>query len=162
MVLDQGSLYAYYDTGKGLLIPSKYMPEERTEMRAPVSSLLPPGERLAARETKSYSNADYSLSMESRPVKGAYETCKPNSLGKKKLGDVLEYGGQNGLRLMKLDYDNMRVAALFDDQRKLMNAPGAGVCRDSFPPGQKRPGLQGGRPLLPCGAGRGRAARVPP
>ncbi len=35
MVLDQGSLYAYYDTGKGLLIPSKYMPEERTEMRAP-------------------------------------------------------------------------------------------------------------------------------
>ena len=29
---------------------------------------------------------------------------------------------------MKLDYDNMRVAALFDDQRKLMNAPGLGYA----------------------------------
>lgn len=128
MVLDQGSLYAYYDTGKGLLIPSKYMPEERTEMRAPVSSLLPPGERLAARETKSYTNADYSLSMESRPVKGAYETCKPNSLGKKKLVMYWNTEGKMVCGIMKLDYDNMRVAALFDDQRKLMNAPGLGYA----------------------------------
>ena len=30
--------------------------------------------------------------------------------------------------IMKLDYDNMRVAALFDDQRKLMNAPGLGYA----------------------------------
>ena len=30
--------------------------------------------------------------------------------------------------LMKLDYDNMRVAALFDGRRKLMNAPGLGYA----------------------------------
>ena len=78
---------------KGVLIPSKCLSEERTEMRAPVSSLLPPAEQLAARESKNYRNADYSLLVENRPVKGAYETCKPNSLGRKKAGHVLEYGG---------------------------------------------------------------------
>ena len=30
--------------------------------------------------------------------------------------------------VMKLDYDNMRVAALFDGRRKLMNAPGLGYA----------------------------------
>ena len=128
MVLEQGSLYAYYDTGKGLLIPYNYMLEERTEMRSPVSSLLPEGEKLAAKEMKSYSNIDYSLSMENHPVKGAYETCRPNSLGRKKLVMYWNTEGKMVCGVMKLDYDNMRVAALFDDQRKLMNAPGLGYA----------------------------------
>lgn len=128
MILEDGELYAYYDTGKGFLIPYKYLPEERTEMRAPVSSLLPAGEKLAAREIKTYSNADYSLSMESRPVKGAYETCKPNSLGRKKLAMYWNTEGKMVCGIMKLEYDNMRLAALFDDQRKLVNAPGLGYA----------------------------------
>ena len=66
--------------------------------------------------------------MESRPVKGAYETCKPNSLGKKKLVMYWNTEGKMVCGIMKLDYDNMRVAALFDDQRKLMNAPGLGYA----------------------------------
>ena len=54
VVLEQGSRCAYYDMDKGVLIPSKCLSEERTEMRAPVSSLLPPAEQLAARESKNY------------------------------------------------------------------------------------------------------------
>ena len=113
---------------KGDLIPSKCLSEERTEMRAPVSSLLPPAEQLAARESKNYRNADYSLLVENRPVKGAYETCKPNSLGRKKLVMYWNTEGEMVCGVMKLDYDNMRVAALFDGRRKLMNAPGLGYA----------------------------------
>ena len=128
VVLEQGSRCAYYDMDKGVLIPSKCLSEERTEMRAPVSSLLPPAEQLAARESKNYRNADYSLLVENRPVKGAYETCKPNSLGRKKLVMYWNTEGEMVCGVMKLDYDNMRVAALFDGRRKLMNAPGLGYA----------------------------------
>lgn len=128
MVLDQGMRCAYYDMGRGVLIPSKSLSEERTEMRAPVSFLLPQGEQLAAREAKNYRNADYSLLVENRPVKGAYETCKPNSLGRKKLVMYWNTEGEMVCGVMKLDYDNMRVAALFDGRRKLMNAPGLGYA----------------------------------
>lgn len=128
MVLDQGSLSACYDAGTGLLTPSTYMLEERTEMRGPVSSLLPAGEKIAAREAKSYSNTDYSLIMEARPVKGAYETCKPNSLGRKKLAMYWNAEGKMVCGVIKLEYDNLRLAALFDDQRKLVNAPGLGYA----------------------------------
>lgn len=128
MVLDQGELSACYDAGKGLLVPSSYMPRERTEMRGPVSSLLPEGEKLAAREVKSYSNMDYSLAMETRPVKGAYETCRPNSLGRKKLVMYWNTEGQMVCGVLKLEYDNLRLAALFDGQCRLMNAPGLGYA----------------------------------
>ena len=70
---------------RGVLVPSKCLSEERTEMRAPVSSLLPPARTACRERIKNYRNADYSLLVENRPVKGAYETCKPNSLGRKKL-----------------------------------------------------------------------------
>lgn len=128
MVLEEGTIYAYYDTKTGLLAPSKRMPEERTEMRGPVSSLLPPNEKIAAREIKSYSNIDYSLSMENRPVKGAYEACRPNSLGKKKLTMYWNTEGKMVCGILRLEYDNMLLSALFDDQRKLMNAPGLGYA----------------------------------
>ena len=49
LVLENGEVYACYDTGKGLLAPGKHFLEARTEMRGPVSSLLPPGEKIAAR-----------------------------------------------------------------------------------------------------------------
>ena len=38
MVLENGEVYACYDTGKGLLAPGKHFLEARTEMRGPVSS----------------------------------------------------------------------------------------------------------------------------
>lgn len=128
MALEQGSLVACYDTGTGLLSSSASMPEERTEMRGPVSSLLPAGEKIAARESKSYSNIDYFLAMEVRPVKGPYETCRPNSLGKKRLVMYWNTEGRMVCGVIKLEYDNLRLAALFDDQRKLMNAPGLGYA----------------------------------
>lgn len=128
LVLESGELYAYYDAATGLLAPGAHYLEERTDMRGPVSSLLPAGESIAAREVKSFSNADYFLHMERRPVKGGYETCKPNSLGKKKVTVYWNVEGEMVCGVMKLEYDNASVALLFDAEKKLMNAPGLGYA----------------------------------
>lgn len=128
LVLERGELYAYYDPARGLLTSGSYYLEERTDMRGPVSSLLPRGEHIAAREVKSSGNADYSLYMERRPVKGGYETCKPNSLRKKKVTVYWNTEGRMVCGVMKLEYDNANVAVLFDAEKKLMNAPGLGYA----------------------------------
>lgn len=128
LVLERGERYAYYDTATGLLTPRKHYLEERTDMRGPVSSLLPVGENIASREVKSSGNADYSLYRERRPVKGGYETCKPNALWKKKVTVYWNVEGGMVCGVMKLEYDNASVAVLFDAEKKLMNAPGLGYA----------------------------------
>ncbi|MBD9270537.1 hypothetical protein [Akkermansia sp.] len=128
MILENGEVYACYDTGKGLLAPEKHLLEARTEMRGPVSSLLPAGEKIAARESKTFSNADYSLSMAKNSVKGGYETCKPNFLTRKILSFQWNAEGKMVCGVMKLEYDNARVAVLFDAEKKIMNAPGLGYA----------------------------------
>ena len=128
VVLDNGILCADYDAGKGVLTPDEDLPRERTEMRSPVSSLLLRGEQVAAHETKWYSNVDYSLLGDRLPVKGPYETCRPGSLGKKELALYWNTEGKMVCGVMKLEYDNAGIVALFDDRRKLMNAPGLGYA----------------------------------
>lgn len=128
MVLESGELDAYYDTGKGLLAPGRHLPDDRTEMRGPAASLLPEGEKIAAREIKRFSNADYSLMRAKNPVRGAYETCRPNFLCRKVLSFYWNTEGSMVCGIMKLEYDNARVAVLFDAERKLMNAPGLGYA----------------------------------
>lgn len=128
VTLERGERYAYYDAGKGSLIPEKSYSGRRTSMRGPVSSLLPSGAAIAANEQKFYANTDYSLIMEHRPVKGSYEACRPNSLGRKKVDIYWNTKGEMVCGVMKLEYDNASVAVLFNEERKLMNAPGLGYA----------------------------------
>lgn len=128
VALERGERYAYYDSGKGLLIPEKSYSGRRTAMRGPVSSLLPDGAAIAANEQKFYTNTDYSLIMERRPVKGGYETCKPGFLRRKKVDVYWNTEGKMACGVMKLEYDSASIAVLFNEEKKLMNAPGLGYA----------------------------------
>ena len=128
VVLEQGSRCAYYDMDKGVLIPSKCLSEERTEMRAPVSSLLPPAEQLAARESKITGMRITPCLWKTAPSREPMKRASPIPWEEKKLVMYWNTEGEMVCGVMKLDYDNMRVAALFDGRRKLMNAPGLGYA----------------------------------
>lgn len=66
--------------------------------------------------------------MAKNSVKGGYETCKPNFLTRKILSFQWSTEGKMVCGVMKLEYDNARVAVLFDAEKKLMNAPGLGYA----------------------------------